>query len=251
MKYFFEKWENKSDLEKKAIVSFRKGLHLILKTVPKKEIVAIYVKGSFVNRELNDKSDVDFVTILKTGKFAKRLKDLHKRHINKIFPQVQLNPSYTVRELRTAKRRKKYPSNTSPSSFVRHLGHYQLVYGIELDKNKLKTNSNEKDLENIINFLLNYFIPEFEKRERGQETKQIIGLSSIVKQVFWVTELELRIRGIQFDLTYNGINNAVRSRNHIIHEAYKLRINPTKDKMLRKKFILKLKRHLEKLKEEK
>ena len=62
---FWKKWKRKTTIEKKAIVSIKKSRSLILKSIPKNKIVAIYIKGSFVRREMNKKSDVDIVPIVK------------------------------------------------------------------------------------------------------------------------------------------------------------------------------------------
>ncbi|MFH1917101.1 MAG: hypothetical protein ABIJ21_07610 [Nanoarchaeota archaeon] len=68
MRQFWTAWKNMSPLEKKGIHSLQAAKRIILKHIPKDEIIAIYAKGSFVRREMTDKSDVDTVTILKTLK---------------------------------------------------------------------------------------------------------------------------------------------------------------------------------------
>ncbi|HKL23843.1 MAG TPA: nucleotidyltransferase domain-containing protein, partial [Candidatus Nanoarchaeia archaeon] len=62
-------WKNKTQLEKDAIDSMLKAKDYILKNIPKKEIVSIYVYGSFVRREMTKDSDVDLFVILKSHKY--------------------------------------------------------------------------------------------------------------------------------------------------------------------------------------
>jgi len=61
-KYFFDEWKNKTEIEKRAIESFRKGLELILHTVPKDELVSVYATIKAIEeanaRDLSQVSDV-------------------------------------------------------------------------------------------------------------------------------------------------------------------------------------------------
>lgn len=240
---FWRKWKRKNKLEEAAIESLKVGKNIILKNIPKKEIIAIYIKGSFIRRELNEKSDVDFVTILKTGKYVRVLRELENKYKGKVYPEIQIRPAYSINELKNGKIRRKTHS-TPPYRFVKHLKHYKIIYGKALSREGLFIRTNEKDITGLIKNLLNKYILEFEKKENGDKIKENIGLSGIIKQVFWITELELSIKGINHKHSFKEINNSIKDRGHIIHEAYKLRIHPTKDKKIRKEFITKLKRHL-------
>ena len=68
---FWKDWKRKNKLEESAIKSIKTARKIILSEIPKEQIVAIYAKGSFVRREMNKKSDVDFVNILKRKKYLK------------------------------------------------------------------------------------------------------------------------------------------------------------------------------------
>ena len=62
---FYEKWKRKTKLETSAIVSLEKTKKIILKNIPKTELISIYLKGSFIRREMKKHSDVDFIVIVK------------------------------------------------------------------------------------------------------------------------------------------------------------------------------------------
>jgi len=89
------------------------------------------------------------------------------------------------------------------------------------------------------------FIPEFEKKQQGDPTaRKDIGLAGIAKSVIWLTESELRVEKIPYKFSYAGIEHAVSDKSHVVHDAYRLRMHPTKDKEVRRAFIEKLKKHL-------
>ena len=58
MRYFWDSWKRKTKQEERAIAALKKVKKLIIENL-KDEIIAIYVKGSFIRREMNAKSDVD------------------------------------------------------------------------------------------------------------------------------------------------------------------------------------------------
>jgi hypothetical protein len=66
---FWESWKNKTEIENKAIESVEKARDLVIKSIPKKALVAIYIKGSFARREMKIGSDVDMVPIVTENKF--------------------------------------------------------------------------------------------------------------------------------------------------------------------------------------
>lgn len=67
-KDFWEDWKRKTTQEIKYIKSLQRAI-LWLKSQPFiKEIEAVYVKGSFVFRELRKKSDIDLVVVVRNKK---------------------------------------------------------------------------------------------------------------------------------------------------------------------------------------
>ena len=75
---FWKDWKRITKLEEAAIKSLKTARKIILDNLPKEQIVAIYAKGSFVRREMNKKSDVDTITILKERRYLKKLQKLEK-----------------------------------------------------------------------------------------------------------------------------------------------------------------------------
>ena len=76
-KEFWKSWKNKSKLEINAIDSIKKAKNLLLANIPKKQITAIYIKGSFVRRELTKNSDVDIVPIVKDSRYLNKILKLN------------------------------------------------------------------------------------------------------------------------------------------------------------------------------
>src|SRR3989344_3464604 len=153
-KEFWKNWRKITKLEETAIESIKKARRILLQSVPKDRIMAIYVKGSFVRREMTKKSDVDIVPIVK---------------------------------------------------------------GLET----------KKAIQKLDN-------------EKGT-----FGFRELVKQVFWLTDLEEQINGNKTAVSWKELANSIRDKNHIIHDALKFRLHPTKDKIKRGIFIVKLRKHLE------
>ena len=63
----------KSELEKRADISIEKALEIIKENIPVGEVQCVYVKGSYVQHEMNEKSDVDIFIILKSNKYLIRI----------------------------------------------------------------------------------------------------------------------------------------------------------------------------------
>jgi predicted nucleotidyltransferase len=94
---FWKEWGAISSLEKGAIRTTKKGKKMILKNLPKEKIVAIYAGGSFVRREMNNKSDVDLWVILKDSRLLGKAKSLHSKLLGAKAPSVlggKINKSF-------------------------------------------------------------------------------------------------------------------------------------------------------------
>jgi len=87
-----------------------------------------------------------------------------------------------------------------------------------------------------------YFIREVLKSEVEQGK---IKFPPLLKEVFWLTELELTIKGKSPIHSFEGITKSA-NKDHIIHDAYKLILSPNHNK--EKDFITLLKKHLSSLK---
>lgn len=235
MNEFWKTWKNKTKIEKSAIAILKIGVKLLFKNIPKKEIVSIYIRGSMARREMTKKSDIDLTTIVKNKKYLVTLNELNKKYEDLFSPELELK-GYSIWELKTGKREKVYSAHTPPCRFNKHIEHFKLVYGRDLSKEKLFVHSHKKDFEGMVNILQESFIPRF---KRGD-----FSFSEIVKQVFWLTENEEKAKGRDPPHSWKELVKSIKDKNHIVHDAYKLRQKPTKDKKKRKMFIQRLERHL-------
>lgn len=222
-KQFWKNWQKITKLEETAIKSIKKAKKILLQSVPKDKIIAIYVKGSFVRREMVKKSDVDIAPIVKDLKTKKAIQKLDKER-SIFYRPSELLPK-TVQELK------------NPNPFIDRLNSYKLIYGNPLRTSEFPFRSKKERLEGLIRTFNNEFLPNYEKGT--------FGFSELVKQVFWLTDLEEQINGKKAAVSWKELANSIRDEKHIIHDALKFRLHPTKDKVKRRVFIVKLRKHLE------
>ncbi|MEX0920278.1 MAG: nucleotidyltransferase domain-containing protein [Candidatus Pacearchaeota archaeon] len=237
-KQFYDLWRNKSELENAGIQNLKLSKKLILENIPSNEIVSIYVKGSFVRREMVSKSDIDIITVLKTKKHFGKIKKLDKwgeRSNLKPYPQFL---GYSLWELKTGKRIKNNIGGASPSRMVKHLKEYKLIYGRDLVKENLFTRTDEEDLEKLANVFRKEFIPQY---ERGN-----FSFGMLIKQTFWLIENEQKVKGKNPPHQWKKLRDSIKDRNHIIYDAWRLREIPSKDKAIRKEYVNKLKKYIKK-----
>ncbi len=236
-KEFWKDWKRKTSIEKKAIEAVKRARELIIRAIPKKKLVAIYIKGSFIRREMKRGSDVDIVPIVAENKYEKPIFELNKPEIT---PCVIVPLS-----LWELKNNKLFTKNNSPRArpdrFIKYLSHYKLIYGKALNTTNFKIRTDEESFKALIKAFKKSFIPLYEKGK--------LGFSGIIKETFWLTELEQRIKLIIPIFSFRGVSKSIRDKNHIVHDAWKLRLHKTKDKRKRKAFIIKLKKHLKRLEE--
>lgn len=236
---FWNHWKRKTKLEEYAIKSIKIARKIILSEIPKEQIVAIYAKGSFVRREMNNKSDIDTVTILKESKYLKNLKTLEEKYRDQYNPQIQFS-GYSLWELKHNKRTSSGKKiRASPSRTVQHLEHFKLLYGKRLRKEDFHQGSPKGHLRGMLYAFKEIFLPGYNKNE--------FGFSELPKQVFWLVENEQICRGKNPPYHWGKLAKSIKDKNHIIHDALKYRLKPTKDKKERAKFIRKLKKYLSEL----
>ncbi|MFA6295301.1 MAG: nucleotidyltransferase domain-containing protein [Candidatus Paceibacterota bacterium] len=231
---------NQLELKEQADVSLSKAKEIILNSIPNDEIVSIYVKGSYVQDELQPDSDVDVVVILKSEEYLLAVYELTEKFGKTTKPPFQI-VAYTLEELQTGKwssNRTKTP--TTISAFVKHLDQFPLLYGSK-PEGKLFTRTDIKDLTALISAFEKSFLPDFEKG--------IFKFSEIVKSVMWLTEREQRALGIVPDYSWQKLSDSIKDENHIIHLALKLRRQKEVSKEEQAVFMEKLKNYLSSLKE--
>ncbi len=239
-KEFWKEWKHITKQEKAAIKSLKIAKKVVLNNIPKGEIIAIYAKGSFIRREMNKNSDVDIFTVLKTKKYLKKLKVLGKKVKDNNSPKINIGSGCTLWELKTGNKiNLKGIDKPAPPRINKHLPHYQLIYGGDVNKLKLYYKDDKLLLKGLIKTFNRFFLPKYEKKE--------IYFSELVKQVFWLVEFEQRAKGRKVGHSWKRLKNSIKDKNHIIHLTHKYRLNKPKDKQLRKIYIKKLKKYLKNL----
>jgi predicted nucleotidyltransferase len=233
---FWKDWKGKTKLEESAIRSIKAARRLILREIPKEQIIAIYAKGSFIRREMTKKSDVDTLTILKESKFLKKLKKLEEKYQDKYKPNIQFS-GLSLWELKHDKPVKsKEGIKGLPSRTLKHIEDYKILYGKKIKKEDFIQKHPKEYLRNTIHAFKHIFLPMYKEKK--------FGFSQIIKQVFWLVEEEQILKGKNPPHNWKKLARSIKNKNHIIHDALKLRLRPTKDKKIRAKFIKKLNKYL-------
>ncbi len=240
-KEFWKDWKRITPHEEKAIKSLKNGKKIILDNIPNEEIVAIYAKGSFIRREMNEKSDVDLFVVLKTKKFLKKLRTLSRKIKNDFFPQINIGSGYTLWELKTGKKIKlKGVDKPAPARINKHISYYKILYGKGVSELKLYQVDDKILLGGLIKTFENFFLPKYEAGE--------INFAELVKQVFWLVEFAERAKGNEVGHSWRELEKSIKEKDHIIHLTYKYRQEKLKDENARKECIRKLRIYLRELK---
>lgn len=231
---FWKNWKNKTEIEERAINSVRRARKYIVESVSKNRLVAIYIKGSFARRELNKKSDVDIVPIVTKNKYQGDIWAVNDKDIH---PAVVVPLS--IQELKNNKLSSKSDYSpdlrAEPDLFLKKLKEYKIIYGKPLNPKKFPIRSDKQVIKSEIKKIKEGYIPAYLKGK--------IPFSPLLKEVFWLVELEQNVRGKKVKHSFNGIVKSVKDKKHIVHEAYRLRLKGS-NKNSRSMFIDKLKAYL-------
>ena len=234
-KDFWEDWKRKTKIEVKGIEVVKKARELIIKNLPKNEIVGIYCKGSFPRREMNKFSDIDMLTIIKHSKYLPKLERLQKENKKSLGLPVHLG-GISIYELKRGKHCKTSKKKASTSRVLKQIPNYKITYGKGLEKNYFPVRSDKEDLESLIKFYKEYLIPAYKNKK--------LGFSEIVKGTFWLVEDEQKFKTGKSSTSWKNLAKSIKDKKHIIHETLELRLRPTKDKKVRKEFLSKLKKYI-------
>ena len=232
---FWTIWKNQTDIEQNAIASVIKARDIVIKAIPKSELVAIYIKGSFARRELMANSDVDMVPIVSKNEFEGPIFAVNGPVIDPVMAIPLSLEEFKTNKLHT-KGSFSPDLRAEPDLFLNKLDNYKLIYGNPLDISKYPIRSDNEILISEITKIKDGYIPAYEQG--------IIKFQPLIKEVFWLTELEQNIKGKHPTHSFKGILNST-EKPHIIYEAYALLTNPDRSK--EKQFIIKLKEHLNQL----
>ncbi len=237
-KEFYTDWKRKTKIEENAIKALKSAKRVILNGIPKKEIIAIYVKGSFPRREMNKKSDVDIVVIIKDNKSIRKVEKISEEAKNKYNPEVGISV-HSLWELENNKHFYDKKLRAKPDLFVKKAKHYQVIFGKKIDDKKYPSRKDKENLKVRIKTFHKTFIPFYQKKK--------MGFGELIKQVFWLVELEQEIKGQNPPHHWKKLAKGIKDKNHIIHNTLKLRLTPNKDKKIRNSFVRKLEKYLKKL----
>ena len=237
---FWKDWKNKTTLEKRYIKSLENALTWLKNQTFAKDIISVYVKGSFVDRELNKDSDIDVVPIVKNKKILTLLRETRDKHKESLRP-VDLLPM-TIQELKNNKRYKKpfaqrvKGTQGKPDQFTLLLKYNKLIYGKQLNPRGWKVRTEQKVYDNLKDAMTKQFLPLYQKKEFGfrQFAKQFMHL------IYW----EERLKGNLFPPNWKSIKKAC-PNNQLLQRTVQIRFNPTKDRKIRKKYIRDVFRYLE------
>jgi hypothetical protein len=230
---FWEEWENKTKLEKKYIISLEKAVIWISQQSFFKDIQAVYVKGSFVFRELNEKSDIDLVPIVKTNDVLDKVRALRDAHKEELNPASILPMS--IQELKENELYAKSELKGQPDNFVLLLPYHKLVYGKPINPEGCKVRPLEKIKDDLRSGFVKKLIPMYKKRE--------FGFTQLMKKYPHLAYWEERINGKVFAPSWKAILKA-RPGDDLLQQAAEFRFHPTKNKRKREKFIKDLEEYL-------
>ncbi len=228
-------WKNKTKIEKDSIKKIIRSRNKIIKSVPKSALVSIYIKGSFTRREMKKGSDIDLVPIVTRNKYQKNIFSVNSKELS----PCMIVP-LSLEELKTnklsTKPKRKIELRAKPDDFLRKLDQFMIIFGKPLNPKKFNIRSPKKILDDEIKVIKKGYLPYFISGE--------IPFEPLLKEVFWMTEAELDYKKIPHGNTFEEISRAIEDKNHIIHDAIKLRKKKKITEKEKKEFVRKLKRWL-------
>lgn len=233
---FYKSWKNKTPLEKKYIEALEKALEWMKKQNFIKKVIAIYVKGSFVFREINEKSDIDVVPVLIDNQAAITLRKMRNKNKEWLKP-VEIIP-FPIEELRTNKRFKKEnlkKPKGEPDHFTLLFKYHKLIYGKPLNPKKWKRRSNKQVYADYVKRLKNQMLP---LHESGN-----FGFQQIVKQIGIIFYWEAILSGKNLAPSWRDM---IKNCKHpLFKRTFYLRYHPTKDEKIRKEYLDEVKKYLD------
>src|SRR3989344_4316729 len=159
---FWTHWEKITPLEKLAIKAINLAMKLIIKSVPAKALVAVYIKGSFVRREMKKGSDIDIVPIVTENKYEGKVFSVNSP---KIFPAMVIPLS--LWELKNNKLFTKGSHNpdlrAKPDRLLSHIKECKLIYGKPLNTKEFKIGNNTTALKDEIEVVRKGYIKQYRK----------------------------------------------------------------------------------------
>ncbi|MFH1315011.1 MAG: hypothetical protein ABIH67_01295 [Candidatus Uhrbacteria bacterium] len=230
---FWKDWDNITEIETNAIEKIQLAKNKIINAVPKGQLVAIYIKGSFVRREMKEGSDIDIVPVVTKDCYQE---SVWETNTPEVLPAIVVpisveefvdNELHSETDLAVDLRAK-------PDSFLRMLDECELIYGQPLNLDNYPIRTDKETLVDEISVIRNGYIPYFES---GQ-----VDFDPLLKETFWLIELVQTVNGKRPKYSFEGIAASVDDNDHIVHDALGLRMMGSKKQ--RSDFVVKLKEYL-------
>ncbi len=231
---FWDIWTDITPIEKKAIEVTIRARDKVISSVPKEELIAIYVKGSFVRREMNEGSDVDMVPIVLHTSFEGRAFGVNDNDIDPVMVVPLSIEEFESNELAT-KSDLSIDLRAKPDRFLRMLDESRIIFGQKIEPGNYPIRSDAEAYKDEIEIILNGYVPQFLEGK--------IDFSPLLKEFFWMTEMELASKGVSVPHTFLGIAEASPA-SHLIHEALRLRESGKLDRESGVRFVQKLQEFL-------
>lgn len=216
---FWTEWENTTDLERRMISTLIEARKRVIQAVPAQALYAIYVKGSFVRRELSENSDIDIVPIVTTDQyqgavFAVNGPDISPACAIPLSLEEFADNSLHTEGISTPDVR------AEPDLFLHRLNRHALIYGQALDPKHYPMRTAQQIVQDEKHKILEGYIPLYQKGA--------LDLSSVLKEVFWLCEWELEAQGKQVPHSFAGILSSS-DKDHPVHYAQEIRSGNNSD----------------------
>ena len=210
---FWDSWVDITDIERRAIVATIRARDLVIKSVPKEVLVAIYIKGSFVRREMNEQSDVDMVPIVTQTKWESKVFEVNGLEVKPVMVVPLSLEEFAANHLET-KSEESIDLRVGPDKFLRMIDKYKLVYGKPLNPDDFPIRTDEEMYFDYKKIIVEGYIPLFLKGE--------IDFSPLLKEFFWMMEMRMASLEIKVPHTFVGIAKGAKN-DPLVREALRLR----------------------------
>lgn len=207
---FWQDW-NINEIESRAISATEKAISFLFDNVAREDLRAIYIKGSFVRRELLPKSDVDIVPITKENSIVTKIRELQETFGQQYAP-AELRP-LSIQELKTGKRINGEPGN--PIDLLERRDKIELVWGEDLKDEEFPLRSLEKRLRSYEAAFSDQFFSNYEKG--------VFSEKQLAKATFWLIDIRMRAQGITPPLRWEDMIVKL-PENHVGKLAWNIRM---------------------------
>ncbi len=175
-------------------------------------LFAVYLKGTYLMKEMHSKSDIDLVVIFKESARSA----FNKIRGHEVFGNVSIS-GYSLEELRSGQ---SITSEMNPKTFMNNAKHFKLIKGNSVLNKGFPEKSDKEVYEDHKEYLKNTFLPKYLDKKHS--------LSDLCKQVLWLSFNELKVKGLNPKYSYKSIYDLL-ELSHIGRKAYKIRLGESQE----------------------